>query len=374
MGSPKEFHGGVFAESLPGGRAPARIDVLTGGLRASTNNNQVFELAFDSMELELGGASGRMMFCRNADRTITLFCEERGFIFALTRLAGKHVKDQLAPMQTRLRTRFVMRVAATIVLGAAALGALWALPSMVRWSLASAVHTVPFSVDEQLGASAMAHMDLGGPTVQQPEMEAALQTILSRLAAHSTMPDVRYKPHIINRDTVNAFALPGGPVVVYTGLLHKAAAPEAVAAVLAHEMAHVIHRHGLERIAQSMGIVATMHIFFGDVAGLLAVGKELLTTAAVNRYSRGEEAEADRTAVDLLQKAAINPQALADFFTALEKEPQAGADPWAPAWLSDHPALADRIASTRAAAAAQPQGAWQPVLGNWNALQAQLPH
>lgn len=373
MGSPKEFQGGVFAQSLPGGRASARIEVLPEGLRACTSDNQVFELTFDSMELELGGASGRMMFCRNADKSMTLFCEERGFIFALTRLAGKHVKDQLAPMQSRLRTRFALRVATGAFLTLSAIACVWMLPSMVRTALSSAVHSVPFTVDEQLGSAALASMNLGGPNVHAPEMEAALVTILARLAAHSPMPDVHYTPHLIHRDTINAFALPGGPVVIYTGLLREAASPEAVAAVLAHEMAHVFHRHGLERIAQSMGIVATMHIFFGDVAGILAVGKELLTSAAVNHYSRADEEDADHAAVTLLEKAAINPVALADFFTSLEKEPTHAGDAWAPAWLSDHPALAERVASTRSATANLPQMAWQPIISNWSALQAQLP-
>jgi Zn-dependent protease with chaperone function len=374
MGSPRQFQGGVFAAELPGGRSVARVEVLSERLRASTPDHRVFDLPYGSMELELGGASGRMLFCRNPGRTITIYCEEGGFIFALTSEAGQHLKKKLAPVHTRLRGLILGRIALTALFLAGIAGLIWGLPPLVRASLRSAVRAVPLSVDQQLGTVALQSMDLGGPEVHDPQVDAALAEILRRLQVDDAAKGATFPVHLVRRDAVNAFALPGGPMVVFTGLLQRATRPEQVAGVLAHEMAHVLHRHGLQRIAQSMGIVATVQFFFGDVGGVLALGRELLTTAAINHYGRADEADADHLAVHLMYAGGLDPTALADFFRALEADAIIQPPtPSVPAWVDDHPALPDRIAAVTREAAHLGALTPQPLAINWPAVQARLP-
>ena len=83
----------------------------------------------------------------------------------------------------------------------------------------------------------------------------AIDTIVRRLADHASRTDVTYEVWVVDAPIVNAFALPGGYIVVYTGLIDKAETPEQLAGVIAHEMAHVTKRHGLQRVAQSAGVI-----------------------------------------------------------------------------------------------------------------------
>jgi predicted Zn-dependent protease len=373
MASPRQFQGGVFAAELPGGRAGARIEVLPDSLRASTPDHRIFNLPYVSMDLELGGASGRMLFCRNPARTVTIFCEERGFIFALTSEAGHHLNAKFAPVRTQLRGRLLGRVALTALFVAGLAGLIWGLPPLVRASLRSGVRAVPLSVDTQLGAAALQAMDLGGPQIHDPTLDAALGEMVRRLRVDDDAKAAAFAVHVVQSERINAFALPGGPLVVYTGLLAKAARPEQVAGVLAHEMGHVLHRHGLQRIAQSMGIVATVQFFFGDVGGVLALGRELLTTAAINHYSRADEADADGVAVRLMHAGGLDPLALAELFRALQADDITHPDaPTTLQWVDDHPALPDRVEHvTREASRLAPQAA-APLAIDWPAVQARL--
>ena len=169
---------------------------------------------------------------------------------------------------------------------------------------------------------------------------------------------------------VNAFCLPGGKMVVYTGLLKKAKTAEQVAGVLSHEMAHAIKRHGLQRITESLGIVVAIELMIGDVGGLVAIGVELGKSAALTSYSRELETEADIVGVQLLHAAAIDPLELAGFFEMLKDE---GNDlPAAMRWLSTHPEHEARIATVRGALAKLGAQQYRPLAIDWDDVQQHL--
>jgi beta-barrel assembly-enhancing protease len=209
----------------------------------------------------------------------------------------------------------------------------------------AAVQALPRSVDTKLGELALSSMDLGGPSDTDPVLVGAVEAIAARLTPH-VQPAFKLELRVVRAETLNAFALPGGKVVVYTGLLRMAESPEEVAGVLAHELAHVTRRHGLERIAQSIGVVAGVQLLFGDVSGVLAVGSELLQAGTINGYGRAQEHEADMDAVSTLRAAHVDPAALARFFERLAA--QQGDTPELLTWLATHPDLKQRVADVRA--------------------------
>jgi len=92
----REFSGGVFAKVIEGGRAGATLRFEGDGLVASTAEAQTFRVPYAACELELGGASGRMWFCRAREpEAITIFCEQPGFVEALTEHARRELGPQL---------------------------------------------------------------------------------------------------------------------------------------------------------------------------------------------------------------------------------------------------------------------------------------
>ncbi len=147
--------------------------------------------------------------------------------------------------------------------------------------------------------------------------------------------------------TVNAFALPGGKVGVYTGLLELAMNDAELAIVMGHEIGHVTARHGAERASQGM------------VAGLIGAGVGAVTqntqspdlwkkayglfaNGATLAFSRSNESEADHIGIRYAAKAGYNPTAAISFWQKMEKRSKDGTEPVK--WLSTHPPHAERIA------------------------------
>ncbi len=345
MQSGSEFSGGVFSDSIDGGRAGAEIELSQTGISARTPDGQCFDVPYRECQLEIGGASGRMIFCRNQDRSLTIFCEDRKFPAALSTASAGILDQQLGDKlkQRRSEWRRSNLIAVTVLVGILLLlvGSYFAIRAGAR----TAVHAVPASVDREIGAMAFKSMDLGGPEIDDPVVVGAMQSMVDRLAPHAALDDMEFEVHVIDSPMVNAFALPGGTIVVFTGLIAKADDAEQVAGVLAHEMAHATLRHGLHRIGQSLGLAAAINLLLGDARGLVATGAELFQVASVNSYSREQENAADQEGARMLHAAAIDPMALTRFFETLKEEH--GDLPGVVAWISTHPQHEERIAAIR---------------------------
>jgi predicted Zn-dependent protease len=159
---------------------------------------------------------------------------------------------------------------------------------------------------------------------------------------------------------VNAFALPGGSILVMRGLIEFAQSPDELAGVLAHEMGHVAARHSLQKLMEQLGIGFFFGILLGDIGtGTIAVAGETLLLLS---YSRGFESEADDLGLARLAAVGLDPRGLADLFVRLEEK--SGE---APDWmrlLSTHPLDAARVAKFAAAPAGDSSlspEAWQAL-------------
>ena len=357
-----EFAGGVFSTALEGGRSGATISFGAHAVLATTPDGQLFSVPFAELDISTGGASGKMWFCRSADRSITIFSEQSGFLEALRTAGQAELGNKLLAVQEAAqgasRRGMLMSLgivaAISLCLAAAVLG--------VRQLGRLSVKALPHSIDVQLGKLALENMDAGGPTSNDKVLEAAVKSALTRLDK-AQASDFKFQARVVESSVANAFALPGGPIVVYTGLLREAESPEQLAAVLAHEMAHVTRRHGMQRIAQSLGVVAAIQLLFGDVSGVMAIALELLRDGAINSYSRDQEREADFDGLERLRRAHFDPGALADFFALLQK--RGGELPSALSWLGTHPELQQRVRDVRAKVAKLPPGKRLPLAIDW---------
>ena len=181
-----------------------------------------------------------------------------------------------------------------------------------------------------------------------PVVNARVQRIGQRIATATGRTDYQWEFKVIDNDkTLNAFCLPGGKVAVYTGLLPVAQDDAGLAAVIAHEVAHAIARHGGERLSQEMvmaGLTVATVVATNDSAqrdlytGLLGAG------AAVGfllPYSRLHESEADRMGLIYMAKAGYDPRAALGLWQRMATASKGKSKP--PEWLSTHPADESRI-------------------------------
>ena len=235
----------------------------------------------------------------------------------------------------------------------AGLVALWVVWSATWWAVDKAVDFVPPAWEDQLGKQALAEMDNHG--VADPQLRAAAAEIAKRLVAE-VPKGTPYKFTLtpIWRQEPNAYALPGGSMIVTSGLLAEAESPDEVAGVLGHEIGHVIHRHGFRAIVREMGTTLLLALLFGDdsTIGWIARGGQKLASLS---FSREHELQADRTGIELAYQAGFRPKAMGDFFR--RQSEKAKLDPTferALAFLSTHPANADRLDQIDAIAAKLP--------------------
>ncbi|MGJ8615187.1 MAG: M48 family metallopeptidase [Sulfitobacter sp.] len=171
---------------------------------------------------------------------------------------------------------------------------------------------------------------------------------------------------VLDHEMVNAFALPGGFVVIFRGLIDAADGPDEVAAVLAHEIGHVISRDPTRHALRSAGSIGVLGLLFGDFAGGAAV--LFLTERLISaQYSQGAEIGADTFAHGVLAQAGINPGALGDMFANL-RDKHGDSDGVAAHFLS-HPTLGARIEAARAVV--DPDTKYVPSMTDedWKALQ-----
>ena len=247
---------------------------------------------------------------------------------------------------------------------------LWGLPVASRALTAA----TPLSVDQALGEAALAVIDghlmrpSNLPVEEQTRLRAALVQALGAMPAGSVPAwQLVFRK---SRIGANAFALPGGTLVMTDELVELVGRDkQVITAVLAHEIGHVRHRHGLRLLVQATALSGFASVVFGNFSTLLA-GVPLLVGQA--SYSRQAEREADAEAVQILKAAGISPLVMVTLFEKLdknrrgpppdadqgkpEKDGQASEDkPAAPgSWLgiafASHPADADRVRYFREAA------------------------
>ena len=198
-----------------------------------------------------------------------------------------------------------------------------------------------------------------GGAYDQAALQRYVTRIGNRLVTVSELPDLKFTFTVIDSDIVNAFALPGGYVYVTRGLLALAENEAEVAGVLAHEIGHVTARHTAQRMQQQQygqigtGLAAVAGaILLGETGAQL--GQQLAGAGAqlwVAGYSREQEFQADELGVRYLAKAGYDPQAMATFLDALERNDRlqqklagrADSAGGAGDWLASHPRTLDRV-------------------------------
>jgi predicted Zn-dependent protease len=240
------------------------------------------------------------------------------------------------------------RVSLLLVVAALVVAACQTVPYTGR----SQLILLPESAELQMGLQS--YQDVLKKSKPSGDVEAneRLQRVGRRIAEATARPDYEWQFHLIEDKQVNAFCLPGGKVAVYTGILPVTGDEAGLAAVVGHEVAHAIARHGAERVSQGLvvqtGLMATQvalsrndPVTVQAVTTLLGAGA---TVGVVLPWSRAQESEADHLGLIYMAKAGYHPSAARDLWVRMQKMGSARQ----PEYLSGHPAPATRIAQIEA--------------------------
>lgn len=271
----------------------------------------------------------------------------------LSMTQAEFVRPLLPPPPRFPWSKAVAALAAT----AALLAALWlGIPAAAR----GLGDLVPRSWENAWGDTLADGLQRQWGVCGQPAGDAALRLLVDRLAA-GLEPSQRPRRVVVvrQRDT-NAIALPGGTVMVFSGLLKDARDPGELAGVLAHEFTHLRLRHPVAAMIRATGIGVAVTLITGDSSGVVATAAAMGLAGA---YSREDEAAADAGAVTLLHAADLDARGLSSFFRRLGEKPG-----MVPVWLSTHPDSLGRADAVERldgapAAAALDAEQWQALKG-----------
>ena len=200
---------------------------------------------------------------------------------------------------------------------------------------------IPVSVDITMGDRMGKLLESKFIPVRDRSMEKVVSTIAGRVVPVKSV--FSYKVTVIEGNDLNAFALPGGQIYLFKGLVQNADSPEEIAAVIAHEAAHVENRHGLRQLIRITGFSYFLHMFMGagfEEMDTLNTVNDLSTLFVFLHYSRQFEKEADLEAVRLLNKKNLPAKGLVTF---LEKMKKAEKMPQVLNYVNSHPPTGSRI-------------------------------
>lgn len=371
----------AFHEGFAQGRAAGDLSVSAAGF-CFRNDTQSVTMPLEGARLTLGGAGDRIVFIAHPDfPDWSLYTSDRAILSDSVLAAHPELTVALGTMRRKRANNWAVFAAIFAVLIAIPL----VLFLNMGWLTAIAARQVPASWEQQLGKTAFGQYQIQADVIQDPRMTELLSD-LTDVLTHS-LPDSRYQFHfyVVRNPALNAFALPGGYIVIHSELILRADSAEEVLGVLAHEISHVTSQHGTRNLIASAGLFLTIQAVLGDASGLLATLAGAAPFLLSQKYSRGFENEADSEGFELLQRAGIDGRGMVSFFDKVKAEEermrskvreQVGDGAGAvlteiPEFMATHPATDSRIERMREKASHQ-KGPFKDMNGTFNALKKRV--
>ncbi len=345
------FSATAFNPSLTDGRATIELalDADSCSFAPPTVSSSSFtkvRLPFNGIKLERGGANNRVIFLSHPSYPAwRIAVSDPAFVKALSALNSEALKDNLKVANKIQQRGRVVTLSVVVVLA----GILYGLYLMKDPAVRVLADTLPLSWEQQAGEKLFALHRASGKIVDDAKVKESLQRFIDPLVVELKKTGYDPKVFIEKSEELNAFALPGGYVVLNSEVLQRADSPEEVLGVLAHEFAHVSERHVLRGLISTIGIYFGVSILIGDYAGSFAALGDALPHLINLSFSRDYEREADNIGVSFLQRANINPRGMVSFFKKIEEEEKKVAAisdiPASLSFLSTHPNTVERVAA-----------------------------
>ena len=264
-----------------------------------------------------------------------------------------------------------LAVTATVALAGVIAAYLYGVPLLASRLVA----LVPPAWEESLGETVARQMEasLGesnGWQVCDPNPDSLANRAIARFGAaamEGSGSPFTLDITVVKSDIPNAFALPGGQVFFFSALLEQAETQDEFAGVLAHEVGHVAHRHGMEQLISTAGTGALIGFILGDMTGI-SVAAGLGATIIDARFSRDAERQADAFAAHVAERMDFNPAGLADLINRVGADDEFAR---ALALLSTHPLTEDRKAALEVLSQQRPTGLEPPFTATeWRAIRS----
>jgi len=225
--------------------------------------------------------------------------------------------------------------------------------------------------EKQLGQKFAVEIEKKYKVVNDPEVQNFINQVGKRLLTGVQKVDFPYSFKVVQDDSINAFAAPGGYTYVHTGLIKAAESETELAAVMAHEINHVVARHSTRQMTQQYGYSLVAGLLLGNQGEVAKLAADLFGQAGLLHYSREMEIQADYLGAQTMYRAGYNPQGMVTFFRKLEaagkQEPGKIGQ-----FFSSHPGTSERIQGLQGEIAKLPAKNWQPESADFQRVKSKV--
>jgi beta-barrel assembly-enhancing protease len=362
-----QFGGVLFGHERPAGVA-CRVIPTRDRLEAFAEAGLMAALPYADAAISIVGVDDRYVSFSGSvgENEIRILVADKTILARLEAIGmTRDVLDRVRAARAVGGRRRARKIAAIGVIAAAFGLVVIAAWLCFRWAVAKAVSVVPVAWEQEIGRAAASEILAQDMVCSDPRMNAAVREIGRRLVAGVGASPYAWKVRILDSPEVNAFALPGGYLFVNRGLIERAADGHEVAGVLAHEMEHVLERHGIVNLVREIGLKVVLYAVVGDTSAIERLAAANAAGLASMSFSRDQEREADALGLELVRRAKLDPSGLERLMVVLAADE--GAIGSAMSFVSTHPASAER--SEALAELRRPWGTpvVAPLASDWSA-------
>ena len=237
-------------------------------------------------------------------------------------------------LQTEIMKKTIIQGSITVLL----FFGTWFSLTQIDWVKVFKVQKVTDKTEEKLGELFWEVFKKAENENKNVEVINSVDSIVTHICSANKIERETIKVHILNKDDINAFALPNGHLIVYSGLILNSDNQEELTGVICHEIAHIELNHVMKKLVKEIGLSVLISLTTGDAGSEII--KETAKTLSSSAFDRSLEKDADIKAVDYLINAKVNPEPFANFLYKLaDKEHEATKYL---TWVSTHPDSKER--------------------------------
>lgn len=322
----------------PNKRETGEIQVKTTSIHFS-NEHRTLEIPFSRLVLKVGGNNRELIFFSDKSNTANAFYTSEKHILKNENLQHHPELKEQVNLAKNLRRKLIIATASIIGAFFLFIASLFFFKDALVERLAN---QIPKSWEKQIGDKLFQTISLQYKFIQNDSLKNELIAVAKPLIRQIEKEGTKVEFYFIKDPSINAFALPGGKVVIQSGLIDNAKSWEEVMGVVSHELAHVTRRHHIRGAINNLGLFVIISTLLGDVTALAGTLVNTGGQLASLSNSRDFETEADETGLSYLQAARINPDGMISFFKTLQKESGSKMEGYM-SFLSTHPETGERI-------------------------------
>jgi len=303
-------------ESLQRGRESGQVTVSDRGFRFRGEQSEFF-VPFVGAQLTLGGASDRLIFIAHKNEPgLSVYTSDLSLLRDPVLQAHPELTAAVRGMKRKRARNWSILIAVCVLV----IGTPLAFALNLDFFAGIAVKHVPYSWEEQLGKTALGQLQVQGKFMPADQVDPLLEELTAPLLTALGKTPYTFHFYIADEKSINAFAMPGGYVVIHSELLLRAKSADELLGVLAHEIAHVTERHGTRGVLAKAGAWLVFQTAIGDAGGIVTTLASAAPFLLSQQYSRGFENDADEIGFRLLERADIDARGMVRFFETIRDE------------------------------------------------------